>query len=93
MHDHTEDDIRSAQRLIQTGQDETLRRVSDCEIRTAVNTTRIGSIEERLTHLVSMAEFLPVKWVIYGGIGTALAAVLTALMAGILSGTSHTLTR
>ena len=93
MHDSAEDGPRSGPRPAQAGPDEALRRIAECEVQTAVTATKLHAIEERIAHFVTMAEFLPVKWIIYGGIGTTLAAVLTALMAGILSNTTHTLVR
>jgi len=89
MQDITDIGLRSDVGLIRSNQDELLRRVSDCEVQIAVSATRIRVLEDRVLQFVSTAEFLPVKWTFYGCIGTTLAAVLTAVIAGLLSGAHH----
>jgi hypothetical protein len=89
MHDSSDTGLRAELQQVRLNQDETLRRLSDCEVQIAVNATRIRVLEDRILQTVSAAEFLPVKWAFYGTIGTTLAAVLTALIAGVLSGTPH----
>ncbi len=74
-------------------QDDIVRRLADVEIQIAVAATRIQAIEARILHLVSTAEFMPVKWTFYGTIGSVLAAMLTALVASMVTGTPHPIGR
>lgn len=76
--------------MVRSNLEDITRRLAESEVQTAVSATRIRVLEDRIMHLVSAAEFLPVKWTFYGSIGTTLAAVLTAVIAGVLSGVQHT---
>ena len=90
MPDHIDSGLRTDLAQLRSTNEESLRRVSDCELKVAVNATKLQAVEERLLALVTMAEFLPVKWAVYGIVGSALAAVMTALLAGIIANGSHT---
>jgi hypothetical protein len=90
MHDFNESSLQAEFHRIHLSQEDSLRRLSDCEVQIAVNATRIRVLEDRIVQMVSLAEFMPVKWTFYGAIGTTLAAILTALIASVLAGAPHT---
>ena len=69
--------------------DEAMRRVTELEVQTAVSATKVQAIEARLLTFVTIAEFLPIKMAVYGIIGSVLAAVLTAIVAGVVSNGPH----
>lgn len=69
--------------------EDTVRRVTELEVQSAITSTKVQGIEARLLTLVTIAEFLPIKMAVYGIIGSVLAAVLTAIVAGVISNGPH----
>ena len=74
---------------LRVAHDKAVRRVTELEVQTAINATKVQAIEARLLTLITIAEFLPVKLAVYGIIGSVLAAVLTAIVAGVVSNGPH----
>lgn len=93
MWEETDAGLRGELIQLRLVQDDILHRLADAEIQIAVAATRIQAIEARILHLVSTAEFMPVKWTFYGTIGSVLAAMLTALIASMVAGVPHTISR
>jgi hypothetical protein len=65
------------------------QRLLTVEAKATESATRIGVLEGRAPQWITTADFAPVKWVVYGIAGTALAAVATALVATVVGGSRH----
>ena len=85
MHEPIDCPINVQVAQLRSAQEEAIRRVASCELQDAISRTRIGTLEDKIKQMVLSAEFEPVKWMVYGIVSTTLAAVLTALVAGVLS--------
>ncbi len=91
MHEPIDCPINVQVAQLRSAQEEAIRRVASCELQDAISRTRIGTLEDKIKQMVLSAEFEPVKWMVYGIASTTLAAVLTALVAGVLSSTPRLL--
>jgi hypothetical protein len=82
-------DVRSGSDTTSVGwypyDDGDLSRISVCERGDAEIAARVKTLETQITHLVSQAEFHPVKALVYGFVGLVMTGVIAALLFSVIT--------